>query len=36
MNILEFLQQSFETLSQVMLLKFKPANMDICRSTSSC
>jgi hypothetical protein len=29
MNILEFLQQPYETLFQAMLLKFKPANMDI-------
>ena len=29
MNIIEFLQQPYETLFQAMLLKFKPANMDI-------
>jgi hypothetical protein len=29
MNILEFLHQPYETLFQAMLLKFKPANMDI-------
>jgi hypothetical protein len=29
MNVLEFVQQPQETLLQAMLLKFKPANMDI-------
>ena len=29
MNILDFLREPYETLFQAMLLKFKPANMDI-------